>query len=446
MILALAFAIRIYGIIVLSLGVWDERFHALVAKNMMFNPLTPVLINDGLISLDSNDWSLNEIWLSKPPLTFWIISLSLKVFGINELGLRFPSLIFSLISVYLAFLIGKKLYNEKVGLIAAFFYAINGMLYEINIGLFSGDHVDTLFHLLLQSAVYITISYSKNFIRTGVLIGLLTGLAFLCKWIMAFFILIICLSYFIYINRNLKDILKYILTSNITMTFIILPWMIWINYSFPEETAAMMQGIINPITTVVQEHSGPWYYYLNSIRININELIYLPLIFLIYKSRIRITKEKFLLLVWIFIPLILLSISSTKREVYIILSAMPFFILISLFIQYLDKIFYNHKYRKIAVFIQVLFFIAAARYSIERIKPFKPRLKKPEYRIEMEKLIASHNISSDSIVLFNEPNYIDARFYYNLIGYRYLNDSTINSIKSKGYKVFENQAGIYTER
>ncbi|MBK8626955.1 MAG: glycosyltransferase family 39 protein [Saprospiraceae bacterium] len=63
----------------------------------------------------------------------------MKIFGINEFGLRFPSLIFSLLTILLAFNIARKLYYEKIGLITAFFYAVNGILYEINIGLLSGS-------------------------------------------------------------------------------------------------------------------------------------------------------------------------------------------------------------------------------------------------------------------------------------------------------------------
>ncbi len=50
---------------------------------------------------------------------------------------------------------------------------------------------------------------------------------------------------------------------------------------------------------------------------------------------------------------------------------------------------------------------------------------------------------ADSIILVNEPHYIDARFYYGLLGYRYLNDSTINVIKSNGYNVYKNVDGKY---
>ncbi|HRX30170.1 MAG TPA: glycosyltransferase family 39 protein, partial [Saprospiraceae bacterium] len=300
-ILLLGITIRLFGMAIMSLGEWDERFHALVAKNLMSTPLIPTLINDGLMPLNPNDWSMNEIWLSKPPLAFWFMSWSMKIFGVNEWGLRLPSLIFSTLSVYLTYWIGNKLFDERVGLIAAFLYSISGIMYQINIGNLAGDHVDTLFHLLFQLAIVVLLSYNKKpSLTSGAMIGVLTGFAFLTKWTMAFFIPTVCLCYFTYTTRNVKDTLIYLISLVVSMVLVISPWMMWIVSKFPTETMDMMNGIIRPMNQVVQLHSGLWYYYLNTMRININELIYIPLVFIIVKSFRRLTDARFLLVVWIF--------------------------------------------------------------------------------------------------------------------------------------------------
>jgi 4-amino-4-deoxy-L-arabinose transferase-like glycosyltransferase len=441
-ILFLALFLRLYGIFLLNLGEWDEQFHALVAKNLMENPLRPSLVTDNLVWLDINDWSLCNIWLSKPPMAFWPMAISMKIFGVNEFGLRFPSLVFSLLTIYLAYIIARKLFNEKIGIITAFFYAINGILYEINVGHLSGDHVDTLLHLLFHLSIYVVLfKIEKPSIAIGSILGVVIGLAFLTKWIMAFFIFFVCFSYFVYIKRDLFEIIKFTLSVFVTFLVIVTPWLFWIYNNFPDETILIMKGIIFPISNVVQEHTGPWYYYLNSIRININELVYLPFLFFIYKTMKRPTKQRFLVLAWILIPLILLSISTTKRSAYILMSATPFFIMISLFITYLNQ--FRFEYKKSIYFIQILFFIFAIRYSLERVKPLKNRFEKPDYRHEMEALINTTDLPSDSLVLVNEPDFIKARFYYGLLGYRYLNDSIINDIRSKGFKVFNNVKGKY---
>jgi len=54
------------------------------------------------------------------PFTF-LVSVSFKIFGINEFAARLPSAIFGTLSILLVFFVGKGLFNERVGLIAALF-------------------------------------------------------------------------------------------------------------------------------------------------------------------------------------------------------------------------------------------------------------------------------------------------------------------------------------
>ncbi len=47
---------------------WDERFHALVARNIMNDPFTPKLrANPVTNNFDINRWCCNEIWLLNNP-------------------------------------------------------------------------------------------------------------------------------------------------------------------------------------------------------------------------------------------------------------------------------------------------------------------------------------------------------------------------------------------
>ncbi len=47
---------------------WDERFHVLVAKNMMQFPFKPMLNKNPILPYNYTDWSSNNIWLHKQPL------------------------------------------------------------------------------------------------------------------------------------------------------------------------------------------------------------------------------------------------------------------------------------------------------------------------------------------------------------------------------------------
>ena len=73
------------------LHLWDEQFHALVAKNLMADPLTPTLYRRPAIDYDFADWTKNHIWLHKPPLALWAMAASMRAFGVDAVAMRLPS-------------------------------------------------------------------------------------------------------------------------------------------------------------------------------------------------------------------------------------------------------------------------------------------------------------------------------------------------------------------
>lgn len=60
-----------------------------------------------------------------PPFYYLILKLWGSVFGFSEISVRFPSVIFGVITIVFTYLITKKLYNKKIGLIAAILLAVN---------------------------------------------------------------------------------------------------------------------------------------------------------------------------------------------------------------------------------------------------------------------------------------------------------------------------------
>jgi 4-amino-4-deoxy-L-arabinose transferase-like glycosyltransferase len=80
--------------------------------------------------------------------------------------------------------------------------------------------------------------------------------------------------------------------------------------------------------TKVYDQGGPWYFYLNKIRINYGEGIYvyliLSIVFLYYNRK---EPKVVLLITWIAIPIAIFSMSETKMPGYILITAPAFFIL-----------------------------------------------------------------------------------------------------------------------
>ena len=105
-ILGLAFGLRLIAI---NQSLWlDEAISANVAKM----PIGEIVKN----------FSIHDF---HPPVYYWFLNIWNNIFGSEVVFSRVSSILFSLITVYFVYLIGKKIKNKKIGILAAFFLAIN---------------------------------------------------------------------------------------------------------------------------------------------------------------------------------------------------------------------------------------------------------------------------------------------------------------------------------
>jgi 4-amino-4-deoxy-L-arabinose transferase len=96
------------------LNEWDERFHAIVAKNLTEDFSVPRLYRDAAVeSYPYNLWFTSEVWLHKPPLFSYQSALVMKVFGTNLLGYRLTGF-FTLSLLGFTFYKILRLYKLKV--------------------------------------------------------------------------------------------------------------------------------------------------------------------------------------------------------------------------------------------------------------------------------------------------------------------------------------------
>lgn len=58
-------------------------------------------------------------YLDKPHLLFWLSAFSYKIFGITSFAYKFPSFLFTILGTYSIYRLGKALYNNEVGRLAA---------------------------------------------------------------------------------------------------------------------------------------------------------------------------------------------------------------------------------------------------------------------------------------------------------------------------------------
>ena len=106
-----ALALRVDAARQESIHAWDERFHAVVAKNLISHPLTPTLYDRPLSADPRAPWTEAHVWLHKPPLALWMMAASMSVFGVNALAMRLPSVLASTLGLVLTFAIGRRLFG-----------------------------------------------------------------------------------------------------------------------------------------------------------------------------------------------------------------------------------------------------------------------------------------------------------------------------------------------
>lgn len=421
------------------LHLWDERYHALVAKNIIAQPLEPKLYKEHLIVYDYKNWTNNKIWLHKQPIPLWSMAFSMKVFGISEFSARLPSLFISSLSVFLTFYIGLLLFNSnKIGLIAAFFQSINGLVIELSSGRVATDHIDTFFLFFIElSLVFILLNVRKNKKSYLFCAGIACGLAILTKWLPALIIFPLYLIINLKSKSNSHLFIDLIILSAMTL-LIALPWQIYAHSVFPLEYLWEQHYNKLHFSDELEGHGQPWWYFINRIRINVNEMIYIVLLwFAYYTSKSRdFLRENLFLLVYIAIPFLFFSIAKTKMQGYLLFTFPAYFIMTALFIEKLQfrKMgdLYKSKFIKFKILFIIAIFSLAIRYGLERVKPFKSNNKERLAKNEL----TSTNFPSNS-VLFNIPCPIELMFYTDCIAYPFIPDSIlINKLHSQNYNLF----------
>jgi 4-amino-4-deoxy-L-arabinose transferase-like glycosyltransferase len=411
-VLSLSFLFRFWLSTDTYLHEFDERYHALVAKHLIEHPLKPTLYENPVEPYDHKDWINNHIWLSKPPIPLWLMAGSLKVFGLNEIAVRIPALILATLAALLVFLIARKFCSEKYAVLAASMFAFHGMMTDLCTGRLSSDSVETCFLFFITWGMYLIFrkplgSFS---IKDYLLVGVMTGLAFLSKWQPALLIPLVA-----FIAHLKKDrILNHLLGMTLMMTVAILIGGAWIGYCYthyPIEADWLIHSLFLPVYDSSVSPDGTWYSYLTDFGNFFGYTTYI----LVILFGVRVVREssdrgvllqRIALLIWAILPLILFSFAEAKRGTYIFISAPAIFILIAYSLE--KSVGWKTFTRWISVVSVGLIFI----YSIDKGINI---IGKDHSRAWSDELKARKYNGGE--VIHGEPHYIEAMFYHNITAY-----------------------------
>jgi 4-amino-4-deoxy-L-arabinose transferase-like glycosyltransferase len=265
----LSLALLVLGALVLGyfaanlnhyLVIWDEQFHALVAKNMSLTPFTPMLYSDPVLEYDSSKWHSNHIWLHKQPLFLWQMALSIKMFGTNELAVRIPSILMHAIIPLFIYKIGTRTIRKEVGYIAAFIFTVSYFPLELIVGRFATDHNDVAFLFYVTGSFWAWFEYQHTKkTKYLILLAVFSGGATLVKWLMGLLVYVLwTLSGIITYRRGFftKENLLPIIKAGLLTFIIFAPWQIYIHSQFPLESTHELAFNGRHFFEAIEGHQG----------------------------------------------------------------------------------------------------------------------------------------------------------------------------------------------
>ena len=188
-----------------------------------------------------------------PPMVGYFINIfSLNLLFDSELFIRMSGIITGALNTYVIFLIGKKIKDEKAGLISAILYNASAYCFLIS-NVFIMPDTPMLFFWLLGFKLFVDIfsedEISKSAKNKLLLNGVVIGMAMLSKYHSAF-LWIGAGLYILFFNRSwLKTYQLYI--SIILSVIVFLPVIIWnfqnnfISFTFQSERVDILKSDIN---------------------------------------------------------------------------------------------------------------------------------------------------------------------------------------------------------
>jgi len=293
----------------------DEGRYAQIAKEMV----------------ESGNWIQPHLYgadyLAKPPMFYWLTSISYKLFGISEFSSRFTPALFGVLGILATFWFVRVSAGLKPAVFSAFILLAN--FWYVAVSRFMViDTVFSFFIVMCLYAFYAGFTSQRHKILFYNLFYVLLAFAFLTKGFACFILTAVpVLAYLIY-SKKFHIGLK--LHNHIwgLIIFVIITgfWLVWISFKEPEFIKNFVwHDHIERYLSRDFEHQRPWYFFFL-----LTPLFLMPVLFFVepiikaVKNPDRDTRDLnvFCLICAGFI-ILFFSISRTKLPTYIT-PAIPF--------------------------------------------------------------------------------------------------------------------------
>lgn len=406
------------------LNTWDERFHALVAKNMMTDMFKPMLYANHILEVGWANWSNDSVWLHKQPLFLWQIAICFKLFGVSEFTLRLPDIILGTFMVYTNFRCGKILGNRDVGFLSGAFTIFSLYFVELISGRQMSDHNDFIFLCYVSFSLWSLLEYYHTKKKYWIyLIGFFAGCAVLNKWLIGLLVYLVWATYKVLLKKyRLKQNIDFFKGLLVTC-LIFVPWQIFIFVKYPSLAAREYAHNSRHLAEVVEGHGGTIWYHLEQFSIIyglVASFFVLPGMYFLYK---RTAHKKLLTALFVSVAFVYLffSIVPTKMPSFTLPLASTIIISLAMItFVVLDK----PPKLKALIFVFGVIVISLIKLDVEMLQArhtlWKNNNNYSRQLINNKKYFSELQLPKNAVLFNVKDFYIDAMFYTELTAYWFL--------------------------
>jgi mannosyltransferase len=275
---------------------------------------------------------------NNPPLFFIILHFWIKVFGISAFSVRFMAMVFSTLTVLVIYLIGKRFFSFRIGLLASLIFTFSN--YHL---LFAHEaRVYSLFALLTSVSMFLFLQLSiRQSLRTIIFLAV-TNLMLLYSHFFGFYIIFIQLTSCFLIKELRNRVLKQYFIIIVMVIVLYIPYLsmfisrFWLSSS---HGTWVPKPIISDLYNMVWRFS-------NAPVTTVCFLITLFTAFIIYLTRYKKDRESCqttsaIILIWFFLPYIFMFLISFKIPMfldrYMVFISLGYYLLIAMSVSYLGK-------------------------------------------------------------------------------------------------------------
>lgn len=434
------------------LNEWDEQYHALVARNLSENPFKPVLIKHSPLELDFTRWTYNHIWLHKQPLFLWQMALSIKIFGANLWAVRFPSILLHALTALMTYSIARRYMSAGFAMMACILFGCSGYYNDFISGAIGMDHNDVAFVFYVTLSFWAWFNYresSDKSTRWLILIGISTGFAILCKWLVG---LVVFSGWgIVLIATNWKDAKEWLnLLKSLAITLItVAPWQIYCYLRFPKEYIYELSYNSKHFTNALENHSGDSWFYWELLDQSygsgeaIRWILLAGILLFLFRSFKKSNQHLFAFSVFM-ITYIFFTLAATKLQGYVtIVASLGFIFLIYPFHKITEyirrkKSFTFYPYLTVLLMLLVLFLHFNPKEVIDRHKFRSPELRASrQHEIARCIQIIRANQSFDGYFLIkgNQNNILVPVLFHTGAKIHLFNDLIVNNMNSNYYLI-----------